>query len=114
VTDRNDPNYFYVDGQLPEYLKKILEATRAPQEHGLPQLAGALESGAPEEDFDRIMGIAKEYAVRAGRKYMVPEDIRSAAEDTLGLTLILSGRAEAEGLEIEDVVCKILDSIATP
>ena len=114
MTDRNDPNYFYIDEKMPEYLENILEATRAPEERGLSWLSGILESGAPKEDFDRIMGVAKEYALRAGRKYMTPQDIRSAAEDTLSLTLILGSRAESGGLEIEDVVRRILDSIETP
>jgi MoxR-like ATPase len=114
VADRNDPNYFYVDEKLPEYLNNILEATRSASEIGLPQFADAFESGAPEEDFERIMHIAKEKAIQAGRKYMVPEDIRSAAEDTLSLTLILSERSEAEELDVGDLVRKILDSIETP
>ena len=99
-----------MDEKVREYLQNILQATREPA----GWLAGVLESGAPEEDSGRIMHIAKEHAVRAGRKYVMPEDIRSAAEETLSLTLILSSRSEAEGLAIESVISKIFDMIETP
>ena len=104
----------YVDEHLPKYLENILSATRALQDHGLPRLEGMLESGAPPEDFDRILRSAKERAVHAGRKYVTPEDIRSAAQDTLTLTLILSSRAEARGLQVEQVVQSILDASEVP
>jgi len=110
MTGQGDLDAVYVDGKVREYLENILRYTREPEEW----LAGVLESGAPEEDFDRIMRMAKEQAVRAGRKYLVPEDIRAAAADTLCLTLILSSRAESEGLQVESVVGKILDMIETP
>jgi len=105
-----DLDNVYVDEKVREYLQNILQATREPAEW----LAGVLESGSPEEDSERIMRIAKEHAVQAGRKYVIPEDIRSAAGDTLSLTLILSDRSEADGLEIENVISKIFDMIETP
>ena len=114
MTDRNDPDYFYVDAKLPDYLNNILEATRSPAAYGLPEFEGELECGAPAEDFERIMHFAKQQATRAGRKYMMPEDIRGAVEQTLPLTLILSQRAEAEGREVGDIVRRILDFIETP
>jgi MoxR-like ATPase len=114
MVDRTNPDYFYVDEKLKKYLNSILEATRALGEHGLSKLEELMESGAPAEDFARIMGVAKEHAIREGRKYMLPQDIRSAAEDTLSLTLILSDRAEARGLDAESVVREILDMIEVP
>lgn len=110
MTDQGDLEAVYVDEKVRDYLESILRATREPE----GWLAGVLESGAPEEDSGRILHIAKEHAVRAGRKYVVPDDIRDAAEDTLCLTLILNSRAEADGLQIESVVRKILDQIEVP
>jgi len=109
-----DPADVYVDERLKGYLEEILQATREPGGQWLSRLDGMIESGAPPEDFQRILQLARERAVRGERKYLVPEDIREAARDTLSLTLILSSRAGAEGLDAEGVIQIIFDAIEVP
>jgi len=109
-----DPSSVYVDQKVKEYLGNLLQATREPKGKFLESLSGMVESGAPPEDFERILGLARERAVREGRKYLVPEDIRDAAKDTLTLTLILSSRAVAEGLDVDQVIQAIFDAIEVP
>ncbi len=114
MTNTEDVGSIYVDEKIYGYLKTILAATRAPQDHGLAHLADNIESGAPEEDFQRILSMAKARALRDGRNYLVPRDIRGAAEDTLCLTLILSPQAEAQEVDMSELVCAILDMIEVP
>lgn len=114
MSDGDPIESVYVDASVEQYLRDILAATREPRAHGLAALDGALEAGAPEADFERILRLAKEKAHRADRGYLLPDDVRQAARATLELTLIPSRQAEAQGHGSEDLVQTILDSIEVP
>ena len=64
-------------------------------------------------------GIALDKCARAhawlrGRDRVLPEDVQAVAHDCLRHRLALSYEAEAEGLDADDVVARILDNVLVP
>jgi MoxR-like ATPase len=57
---------------------------------------------------------AKAVAFTEGRAYVVPQDVKEIAPDVLRHRLLLSYEAEAEGLDSDAIIKKILDELRTP
>ena len=57
---------------------------------------------------------AKGAAFLEGRAYVIPQDVKNLAPDVLRHRLILSYEAEAEGLDADSVIERILNELRTP
>ncbi len=53
-------------------------------------------------------------ALLEGRSYVMPDDIKASAPEVLRHRLVLSYEAEAEGLCADDVIERVLSSLALP
>jgi MoxR-like ATPase len=49
-----------------------------------------------------------------GRNYVIPEDIRALAPDVLRHRLVLTFEAEAEDLDSDALITRILDAVEVP
>ncbi len=103
----------YIDDKITDYLLNIVSATREPQDYGV-DIVGLLEYGAsPRASLALKMG-SKAHAFLAGRAFVTPHDIKSIAPDVLRHRLRLSYEAEAEEMTTDDVIKRILDTLAVP
>jgi MoxR-like ATPase len=57
---------------------------------------------------------AKARALLAGRAHVTVEDLQKLALPTLRHRILLNYRAEAEGIRVEDVVRKLLETVKAP
>ena len=57
---------------------------------------------------------AKGAAFLEGRAYVIPQDVKALAPDVLRHRLILSYEAEAEGLDADNIIERILNELRTP
>jgi MoxR-like ATPase len=57
---------------------------------------------------------ARARALLDGRPYTIPDDVKDAAFDVLRHRLILTFEAEAEGIEPEQVIERVLSSVPLP
>ncbi len=103
----------YLDEKIKDYILSIVFATREPAKYNL-DLADYIAYGAsPRATIHLAMG-ARAHAFLQGRGYVTPQDVKSIAPDVLRHRVIVSYEAEAEELDSEQIVGKILSEIPVP
>jgi MoxR-like ATPase len=70
--------------------------------------------GASPRASASLMVVAKAYAAREGRDFLVPDDVKQAAAPVLRHRLVLRPEAELEGFDTDRVVADILAATALP
>jgi MoxR-like ATPase len=104
----------FVDHAIVEYAVRLVLATRDPQEFGLDDLAPVIDYGASPRASLGLVAAARSLALLRGREYVLPSDISDIAPDVLRHRLVLSFGAAADGVDVEDVVTRVIDSVAPP
>ena len=57
-----------------------------------------------------MLGMAKAYALLHGRDFVCPDDVKTVAPAVLSHRLMLTAEAEMEGMNVEKVVMRLLES----
>jgi MoxR-like ATPase len=97
-----------------DYAVRIVHATRAPAEHGVADLASAIDYGAsPRASLGLVAG-GRALALLRGRDYVLPQDVVDVAPDVLRHRLVLSYEALADGVSVEDLLARILAAVPAP
>jgi MoxR-like ATPase len=104
----------YVDGKIKEYVLDIIAATREPARWNLKDLAPMIQFGASPRAGINLVKAAKAHAFLAGRAYVLPEDIKAMAHDTLRHRLIPTYQAEADGVLSDHMLDRILSVVPVP
>ncbi len=110
---RRDILELYLAGELEEYIVNIVVATRDPAPVD-STLAGQILYGASPRASIGIDRAARAHAWLAGRDYVGPEDIQAVAADVLRHRLVLSFEAEADGVDANSIIRRLLDGVGVP
>jgi MoxR-like ATPase len=111
---RHQATQVYVDQRIKEYVLDLVAATRNPAAVGLGSLAPMIEFGASPRGGIFLIRAAKVLAFLDGRGYVTPDDIKSLALDVLRHRLILTYRADAEGIGPDTILGRVLESVPVP
>ncbi len=103
----------YVDEKVKTYMLDIVFATRDPKKYNL-DLAPLIAYGASPRASIYLNLAARAHAFLDGRGYVTPHDVKSISMDVLRHRVIVSYEAEAEGLNSESVLQKIIDNLTVP
>jgi MoxR-like ATPase len=103
----------YVDDKIKDYILSIVFATREPEKYKLP-LKEYIRYGASPRATIYLTVVARAHAFLSGRGYVTPQDVKSVAPDILRHRIIVSYEAEAEEMNSDDVVAKILNELPVP
>ena len=104
----------YVDHGVVEYAVSLVLATRNPGHYGLPELEELIAyGGSPRASLGLIAG-ARALALLRGRTYALPQDIYDVAPDVLRHRLVLSYEALAQGLNVDQVLTRLLSTVPAP
>ena len=103
-----------MDEPTADYAVRLVLATRDPAAHGIPEIAGQLEYGASPRASIGIVRAARALALLRGRTWATPQDVYDVAYDVLNLRLVLSYRALADGVTIDDVLVRLLRTVPAP
>jgi MoxR-like ATPase len=95
------------------YVVDIVRATRDPAAYGL-DLAPYLELGASPRASLALVAASRGHALLSGRDYVTPHDVKSLARDVLRHRLVVSYEADAEGLSVDELIGRVLDTIPVP
>ena len=57
---------------------------------------------------------ARAIAFLEGRSFVVPEDVQTIARDVLRHRLVLTFQAEAEGVDAESILDRVLETVPVP
>jgi MoxR-like ATPase len=102
---RQEVRAVQVEPALFEYLLSIVRRTRE---------WPALTLGASPRAAASLLLVAKGYAAREGRAFLLPDDVKAAAVPVLRHRLILKPEAELEGFSTDRVIADILAATALP
>ena len=97
----------YIDEKVFDYIVNIVVATRKFEK-------SYVKYGASPRASINFVRAARAEAFFDGRGYVIPEDVKAVAYDILRHRIILSFEAEAEGINSENVVEKILNTVEIP
>ncbi|HOA38855.1 MAG TPA: ATPase, partial [Flavihumibacter sp.] len=89
-------------------------ATRQPDNYGLSKLKPLLSYGGSPRASINLALAAKAHAYLSQRAFVIPDDVKAIARDVLRHRLGLTYEAEAENVNVEQVVEEILKTIAVP
>jgi len=104
----------YMDEKIEQYILDIVFATRQPEKYKLDKLKPLISYGASPRGSINLALAAKSQAFLNKRGFVIPEDIRSICKDVLRHRVGLTYEAEAESINIENVVEDVLKQINVP
>ena len=104
----------YMDEKVENYILDIVFATRTPQKYGLEKLKPLIAYGGSPRASINLALAAKAQAFLNKRGFVVPEDVRSICKDVLRHRIGLTYEAEAENVNVENVIDDILKTIQVP
>jgi MoxR-like ATPase len=95
---------------LQRYIVDLVRATRDPGSVD-KTLAKAIEFGASPRASISLTAAARALAFLDGRGYALPEDVKAVAPDVLRHRVLPTYEAEADGLDSEKIVARILEKV---
>ncbi len=95
---------------LLQYIVDLVRATRDPAPLD-PQLAKAIEFGASPRATLALIAAARGHAFLDGRGYALPEDVKAVAPDVLRHRILPTYEAEADGIDAEKIVTRLLERV---
>jgi MoxR-like ATPase len=104
----------YTDDRIKEYVLDLIAATRDPARAGLGELTPMIEFGASPRAAIFLLRAAKAHAFLQGRGYVAPDDIKALALDILRHRVILTYRADAEGIGPDELLRRLLEAVQVP
>ncbi|OFZ21146.1 MAG: ATPase [Bdellovibrionales bacterium GWB1_55_8] len=104
----------YMDEKIKDYILALVFATRAPEKAGLPELKQQIQVGASPRATLALAKASRANAFIHHRGYVSPEDVKSIAYDVLRHRILVSFEAEADGVDSEQIVRRILERVEVP
>ena len=109
LTDR-----VYLDDKIKGYVVDVVHATRDPAAAGLPDVAPLVEYGASPRASLALARSARAAAVLAGRGYVTPQDVKDVAPEVLRHRVVLTYEAEAQEIDADTIVARLLAEVPVP
>ncbi len=104
----------YIDEKVENYILDIVFATRFPENYNLSKLKPLIGFGGSPRASINLALAAKAYAFLNKRGYVIPEDVRSICKDVMRHRIGLTYEAEAENVNVLDVINEILKTVNVP
>jgi len=104
----------YMDEKIEQYILDIVFATRQPEKYKLEKLKSLISYGASPRGSINLALAAKAQAFLNKRGFVIPEDVRSICKDVLRHRIGLTYEAEAESINVENVIEDVLKQTNVP
>jgi MoxR-like ATPase len=104
----------FVHNALVDYAVRLVLATRAPADYGMPDVAQLIQYGASPRASLGIVRASRALALMRGRDYALPQDVQHIAPDILRHRLVLSYDALADDIPAEHIVDRVLQTVPAP
>jgi MoxR-like ATPase len=113
IAARSLVDQVYVDDKVRDYIVSIVFATREPKTFAL-DLGPLVEYGASPRATLCLTLASRAHAFLQGRGYVTPQDVKAIAPDVLRHRVIVSYEAEAEEVDADEIVRRVLDGVPVP
>jgi MoxR-like ATPase len=107
----------HIDQGIAEYIVSIVSATRpavARPQAGGESLYRYISFGASPRASIALYRCSRVHALFEGRAFVTPEDVKAASFPALRHRIVLSYEAEADGLDADAVISRILSHVPVP
>jgi MoxR-like ATPase len=104
----------HMDDRLKDYCVSLVRASRDPKAAGIASLDGLIQLGASPRATIAIAAAARAQAFLESRGFVTPQDVKTVAADVLRHRIQPSYEAEAEELDSDDLVVRLLEHVAVP
>lgn len=104
----------FVHHSLIDYVVRVVEATRTPEQLGLTNVARWLSYGASPRATLGAISAARAIALIRGRDYVVPQDIVDVLPAVLRHRLVLTYDALADEVDAESIIGHVLSAVPLP
>ena len=102
----------YIDDKILEYIINIVEATRNPEKYGLNK--AHISFGASPRASISLAKASKANALLQGDNFVKSDDVKDVAFEVLRHRILISYEAEAENINVDNIIQSILDNVKTP
>jgi MoxR-like ATPase len=99
----------YLDPRIEKYIINLTHATRDPKKFSINDLDSLIELGAGPRASISLALAAKANAYYAQRAFVIPEDVKEIAVDTMQHRLLLSYEAQAKKISAEQIINTLLE-----
>ncbi|MDY0233673.1 MAG: MoxR family ATPase [Sulfurimonas sp.] len=104
----------HIDEEVEKYIIELVSATRNPKEYGLEELQDYIQFGAsPRVSIDMFKAV-KAMAFLRAKEFVTPVDVAYIAKEVMRHRIVLSYEAEAEGITTDEIIQKVLETVAIP
>ncbi|EAW0724331.1 MoxR family ATPase [Salmonella enterica] len=102
----------HVSDAVKRYIVDIIHASRYPQKYDKELANWLMVGGSPRATLG-LERASRAHAWLEGRDYVTPEDVQSIAHDVLRHRLVLTFQAAASGIQVEEVIDRLLHQVIT-
>ncbi|MDD5160996.1 MAG: MoxR family ATPase [Sulfuricurvum sp.] len=104
----------HIDEEVERYMITLVTATREPEKYGLESIKRYLQFGAsPRVSIDMFKAV-RAVAFLRGKEFVTPSDIASIIKELMRHRIVMTYEAEAEGIEIDDLIEQIIKAVPIP
>ncbi len=111
---QNELKAIHIDKELEQYIIQLISATRDPAKFGLENMAQNIMFGvSPRASID-LYKAAKAKAFLRGNTFVTPADIGYVIHDVFRHRIVLSYEARAKGINADEIISKIVETLPIP
>jgi len=104
----------YMDEKIENYILDLVFATRSPEAYKLEHLKPLIAYGGSPRASINLALAAKANAFIHKRGYVIPEDVRDIVKDVMRHRIGLTYEAEAENVNVENVIEQVMAKVVVP
>ncbi len=103
----------YMEDDIKEYIVKLVNVTRKPQEYNLKYGRYISWGCSPRASIGLYIG-SKANAILKGRFYVTPQDVKEVAHEVFRHRILLNYEGQVEGVTTDMLISDILSKIPVP
>jgi MoxR-like ATPase len=104
----------YLDDKVKGYIVDLVFATREPEQVGLAKLKPLILYGASPRASLALARTARARAFLQGRGFVTPQDVKAVGSMVMRHRVLTTYEAEAEGIDSEELLRTIFDTVPVP
>jgi len=104
----------HIDKELERYIIQLISATRDPEKFELENISDKLMYGASPRASIDLYKAAKAKAFLRGNDFVTPADIGYVVHNVLRHRIVLSYEARAKGVNVDEIVSAIIETLPIP
>ena len=101
----------HISTNIYDYITDLVFATRNPLEYDLDGIQKYLSYGVSPRWWIALIQASQAIAFQNGRDFVIPEDVKQIAHESLAHRLVLNYEAIADEVTAEDIVTQVLEKV---